>query len=506
MQKSYVKNAAILTVTGLILRMAGMFFRVYIAGKIGAEGMGVYQLIFTVYTLAITLATAGLSIVATRIVAGFLARHAENEVRSAMRRLLFFGFCTGFCAAIGLFFLAKPAALYWLHDARAMMPLRILAPSLPFMAVSAILRGYFMAQREVTPNARAQIFEQILRIGLVALLLTRLGTQDIAVACMAIVFGNTVSEAFSWLYLHNCYRRDLHAFPSTKTARPLAKLLFTLLSPIAASQYASGILRTIENVLVPNCLTIFLANRDTALAQYGALKAMAMPVLFFPFSFLGTLATLLLPEITEAFIRKDITRLHRLIQRVLLVSLTMSGLAATLFTVFSAEIGILLYHSTEIGFYLRVLGPLAPLMYLESMVDGILKGLDEQVSTFRYTIVDSVFRILLIALLLPRFGMKGFLFIMILSNLFTSLLNLQHLLSVTHLRFAWANWLFKPAFSAVCAAIACRFVLAPLCKNALPMTLWTLIAALFCSMVYILCLFLTHCISLELFQKKRRDN
>ncbi|MEG1407493.1 MAG: polysaccharide biosynthesis C-terminal domain-containing protein, partial [Ruthenibacterium sp.] len=99
-------------------------------------------------------------------------------------------------------------------------------------------------------------------------------------------------------------------------------------------------------------------------------------------------------------------------------------------------------------------------------------------------------------------GMKGFLFIMILSNLFTSLLNLQHLLSVTHLRFAWANWLFKPAFSAVCAAIACRFVLAPLCKNALPMTLWTLIAALFCSMVYILCLFLTHCISLELFQKK----
>ncbi|MEG1407221.1 MAG: oligosaccharide flippase family protein, partial [Ruthenibacterium sp.] len=66
MQKSYVKNAAILTVTGLILRMAGMFFRVYIAGKIGAEGMGVYQLIFTVYTLAITLATAGLSIVATR--------------------------------------------------------------------------------------------------------------------------------------------------------------------------------------------------------------------------------------------------------------------------------------------------------------------------------------------------------------------------------------------------------------------------------------------------------
>ncbi|MEG1380883.1 MAG: polysaccharide biosynthesis C-terminal domain-containing protein [Ruthenibacterium sp.] len=504
MQKSYVKNAAILTVTGLALRMAGMFFRVYIAGKIGAEGMGVYQLIFTVYSLAVTLATAGLSIVSTRIIAGFLARRAENEVYSAMRRLVLLGLCTGISATVGLFFAAKPAALYWLHDARAILPLCILAPSLPFMAASAILRGYFMARREVSPNARAQIFEQILRIVLVAALLTKLGTADIAAACMAIVFGNTVSEAFSWFYMHLCYRRDLHTLPAPKPARPLAKLLFTLLSPLVASQYVTGILHTIENVLVPNCLAIFLASRDMALAQYGALKAMAMPVLFFPFSFLGTLTTLLLPEITEAFIQKNAVRLHTLITRVLLVSLTISGLAAMLFTVFSHEIGMLLYQSEEIGLYLRVLGPLAPLMYLESMVDGILKGLDEQVSTFRYTVADSFLRIFLIALLLPRFGMKGFLFIMVLSNIFTSLLNLQHLLQVTHLRFAWANWLFKPLFAAVCGGFACRCILVPLCKNNLPMMLWFFVAAFFCSAVYVLCLFLTGCISTLLHQKSGR--
>lgn len=501
MQKSYLKNAAILTATGLVLRMAGMFFRVYIAGQIGAEGMGVYQLIFTVYSLAITLATAGLSIVTTRIVAGFLASHAQSEVQSAMRRLLFLGLCTGFCAGSGLFFAAKPAALYWLHDARAILPLQILAPSLPFMAASAILRGYFMARREVAPNARAQIFEQILRIVLVAALLSRLGSDDIAVACVAVVCGNTVSEAFSWFYMHLCYHRDLRTLPPAKPARPLATLLCTLLTPIVASQYVTGVLHTIENVLVPSCLALFLASRDTALAQYGALKAMAMPVLFFPFSFLGTLTTLLLPEITAAYIQKNMPRLHRLIHRVLLVSLTMSGLAAMLFTIFSNEIGMLLYHSPEIGFYLRVLGPLTPLMYLESMVDGILKGLDEQISTFRYTVVDSILRIILIALLLPRFGMKGFLLIMVLSNLFTSLLNLQHLLQVVHLQFAWKNWLFKPLFAAFCGGITCRFVLAPFFQNRLSMAVWTLLAALVCSGVYLLCLILTDCISLPQWRK-----
>ena len=106
-------------------------------------------------------------------------------------------------------------------------------------------------------------------------------------------------------------------------------------------------------------------------------------------------------------------------------------LAGGLFTVYAYEIGRILYRSEEIGFYISVLGPLMPLMYLESMVDGLLKGLDRQIATFRYTVVDSAARIFLIVVLLPLFGMKGFLFVMLVSNLLTSLLNLSALLRVT---------------------------------------------------------------------------
>ena len=73
----YVKSAAILTGTGLVLRAAGMVLRVYVAGQLGAGGMGVYQLIFTVYNLSVTLATAGLSVTATRLCAQCLARGAK---------------------------------------------------------------------------------------------------------------------------------------------------------------------------------------------------------------------------------------------------------------------------------------------------------------------------------------------------------------------------------------------------------------------------------------------
>ena len=188
-------------------------------------------------------------------------------------------------------------------------------------------------------------------------------------------------------------------------------------------------------------------NDEIRNSQYGALKGMAMPVIFFPFSFLATLSTLLLPEITEAHVQNRRAALEHLVNRVMLITLVLSFLAGGLFTQFAKEIGLVLYQSEEIGFYLSILGPLMPFMYMESMVDGILKGLGEQLSSFRYTALDSVVRIALIYLLLPRFGMQGFLFVMLVSNLLTSLLNLHRLLHVTGLRVQWLRWVIKPVFS-----------------------------------------------------------
>lgn len=123
------------------------------------------------------------------------------------------GLGLGAAAAALLFTGAGLAADWWLEDARAALSLRILAPSLPFMAVSACLRGFFMARRKVGPNSRAQIFEQVVRIGVVALLIDSAVPQGIGTACAAVVVGNTVSEAASWVYMEWCYRRELRDVP-----------------------------------------------------------------------------------------------------------------------------------------------------------------------------------------------------------------------------------------------------------------------------------------------------
>ncbi len=453
---SYLANAAILTGAGLLLRAAGMVFRVLIAGKIGAEGMGLYQLIFTVYQLFITASTAGISMAASWIVTAELAENRPACVRSALRSTVLLG--VGLGAAMGAvqFAFAKPMSAWWLGDERAAVCLQILAPSLPFMAAAAALRGYFLARRKAAPNASAQLFEQTLRIGLVLWLLQTALEQGVLASCIALVIGNTVSEIASCIWMVIAAKCDLPSVEQQTAPKPASRVLHRLkgvLLPIAGGRISAEALRTVENVMVPACLAAALGSRSLALEQYGGLKAMAMPVLFFPFSLLGTLATLLTPEITEAYLRNNRLQLRRLVERVVSITASIGILLGAVFTMLAYPLGELLYQSEEIGFYLRILGPLMPLMYLESMVDGILKGMNEQMATFRYGLIDSVVRIVLIAFLVPQSGMRGFLAVMVFSNLFTGLLNFRRLLTAAEIRLHLWRWIAAPTIGAVLCCV-----------------------------------------------------
>lgn len=452
----YVKNAAVLTGTGFVLRAAGMALRVYLAGVLGAEGMGLYQLVLTVYGLAATVASAGLTAAAARVCAGASVA-GPGHARAAAGRMTLWAALLGGAAGLVLAALAGPAARGWIGDGRTAAPLRVLAAGLPATAASAVLRGYFLARRQVRPASLAQLGEQAVRMGLSVALLRR--AQGFRQACLAAAAGSAVGEAADWALLAVLFCRAGRGEPRAAAPAHLARRAAAIWAPMAGAQYLHGVLRTVENGMVPACLALFTGSRTAALAQYGALTGMALPLLFFPFSFLGTLSTLLLPDITRAHLQGDRPALQRLVGQVLAVTFSLGALAGGLFSLLGAPVARALYGDGQVGFYLEVLGPLMPLMYAESMVDGILKGLDQQLATFRYAAADSVLRIALIALLAPRLGMKGFLFVMLASNLLTSLLNLRRLLAVTGLPVRWGAWAARPA--------AC-FALAAFCWQAGP--------------------------------------
>ena len=194
-RRRYLQNAALLTASSLVLRLLGMGFRVILSAYLGGEGMGLYQLIMALYAVFIALATAGVNVASTRLAAQSLAR--GQGLGTAARRLCTTALLFGTAAMAAQSLLAGPLARWLLHDVRAEAALRVLAPSLPFMAVAGALRGCFLAARKVTPNVTAQLIEQLVRMAVAVAGLRTAAQWGVGYGCAAVMLGNTVSEGVS---------------------------------------------------------------------------------------------------------------------------------------------------------------------------------------------------------------------------------------------------------------------------------------------------------------------
>lgn len=454
---NYWKNAALLTGSDVVLRLAGLGLRIGLANALGGEGMGLYQLVLAVYGLFVTLATAGISVAATRLLTEELSRDAASA-RGMLRRLLALGAGLGVLAMAAQAGLAGLAAKWWLGDVRAAGALRLSALGLPWMAVSAVLRGFFLARRRVGPNVASQLAEQTVRIGAVAAALYATPGRDAGERCTLVLGATALSEAVSCTLMALFCRGEARRYFGGKRAQTppeASRRLWDILWPVEGGRVLASALHTAENMLVPACLAVYLTGaggRAAALERYGVLKGMALPLLTFPFGLLGSLSVLLMPEITQAHIRGERARLDCLLDRMLRLTGCFSALAGALFWVWGEPLALLLYHSQEAGFYLRVLGPAMPLMYLESMVDGAMKGMGEQKAVFRYSLWDAVLRIAGVLLLLPRWGMKGFLWVILLSSAYTCQMNTARLLHVSGLQPRLWRWLGAPALAALVSA------------------------------------------------------
>ena len=312
-RKTYLQNAALLTVCGLVLRVLGMGFRVVLSAYLGSEGMGLYQLILAVYMVFVSLATAGINVASARLAAQSLAR--GRGMAATLHDLCGTALLFGCMAMMLQVLLAEPAARFLLHDTRAILALQILAPSLPFMAAAGAVRGCFLAARRVHPNVIAQLIEQLVRMAIAIAALRALARWGAGYGCAAVVLGNTISEGVSCTLMFAfaaktpefARRRDEPLQPYTQ------KELYAIVLPVEGSRLLASGLQAVESSLIPYTLALYTGSRADAMAQYGSLKGMALPLLFFPFSVLSALSGLLMPEITRANTKGENAATRRLV-------------------------------------------------------------------------------------------------------------------------------------------------------------------------------------------------
>ena len=168
-----------MTATSLLLRILGIVFRIFISNRVGAEGMGLYQLVFSVYILGATFATGGLTTAVTCLAAERIAQKDHSGIYNLMRISVLLCIGVGGVSAL-LLHIGAPLFGQWLGDVRSVPALSVSGIALPFIGVSACIKGYFAARRKAWPPCLSQLVEQTIRIGSILWMLAKLWDGSLA--------------------------------------------------------------------------------------------------------------------------------------------------------------------------------------------------------------------------------------------------------------------------------------------------------------------------------------
>jgi len=288
--------------------------------------------------------------------------------------------------------------------------------------------------------------------------------------CLSLVLGGGISELAAFLMTWLAYaierRNKARTLKVSDTPenlpdehlRGLSHKLLSITVPVTLSACLRSGLLTLQHILIPKGLKASGADWSRALSSYGTLHSMVLPVVLFPSAFISSFSSLLVPEIAESHAAGDMERVARISRRIIQPALFFSFGVAGIMSCFSHELGMLLYNSAEAGSYIRQLAPLIPIMYVDSSVDAVLKGMGEQVYSMNVNIIDAGVSVLLVWLLLPRMGLAGYVVAIYVTETLNTTLSLCRMLRMSRMPVKLWKQVFGPLLCAVGAATVCRLV------------------------------------------------
>ncbi len=475
--KMFLMNATGLAAVNITLRFVAVSFNAYVAAKIGSESMGLFTLVMSVYGLAVVVATSGVNLASVRLTA---EKHALLERRGAgdgdyrrcsssvIRSCILYGALFSSVTSAVLFFLSHPVGTYLLGDVRCVKSLKVLSLSLVPIALSSAVSGYFTGIRKVYKNAVSVIAEQAVKIAITSAALTAAvpsGSDPIEYACLAVVGGSAVAEGATLILNVLLYALDSKRIPgaalhkeNTGGCRATLREAAEISLPTAVGSYARQGLITAEHLAIPWGMRRNGSTSSQALSSYGVLQGMVFPLILFPAALLTSFSGLLIPEFAEMKSTGQTGKIRKAMERVISVSLQFSVCASAVFILFSRYLGDSIYKSDDAGRYILIIAPLIPIMYLDSAVDAMLKGLGAQLDSMRINIVDAAASFVLVVILVPKFGIAGYIAVIYICEILNDTLSLVRLFSITKARISVRRVVLVPLFSTAASLGALFFI------------------------------------------------
>ena len=475
-----VQSVFLLTLANLAMRAVSMLFQVYLSDQVGAAGLGLLQLILTVHAFAMTVGTSGIRTAAMYLSAEEYGHRRFSGIRSAMLWCIGSGLALSAVVGTGMVIGAEQLALHWVKDLRAAASLRLLGVTLPLNCLSSILCGYFTACGQIKKLVAVEVSDRIATVLLTMWLLSLGIPGDVSHACICIIGGGALASLGSVLVLLLFMLSDLRRHRDASKSEHMGRRLLRFCVPVALNDYLRSGLGTLEQFLIPYGLAKCGGSRTKALADYGIIHGMVFPVLMFLSTVLFSLSDLLIPKLARYKAQMHISGIRRVAAKSLQTGWLFSMAVGGMIFVLAPALGVLFYDNTAACHYLKLFAPLLPILYLDCIVDGMHKGLGEQIYCVRVNTLTNFLDVIGLFFLLPRYGIGGYYFTYVLTHVLNFILSIHRLFKVTGVRPNIRSFLSVT----VCVCAAAWFV----CAFLPPKAQWS--SVLVCGGLYLVIAFL----------------
>lgn len=414
MKNKFIKSTLVLILGGAITKLLAMVIKIFLTRSIGDNGIGLYMMILPTFNLFITLCTMSLSTAISKLV-------SENKSgKKVILPLIPISLGYNFGLMLLLIILAPLIANKLLNNPMAYYPIMGISFTLPFIAISSILKGYFYGKENMTPYVISNIVEQIVRLLFIIFLIPNLLTFGVSTAVLGVVLINVISEFSSIICLiifipnKNILLKDF---------TPDKEILKDVLN-VSLSATGSRLIGSISYFLEPIILTFIMLRCGFSgkyiTYEYGIITGYVYPLLLLPSFFTMAISTSLLPVISNNYSRGNYRHVKKKLKQAIIISLIV-GIFFTAIFMIIPEVLLNFIYDTNLGKeYIRIIAPFFLLHYIQGPLTSYLQAVNKSKEAMLGTLVGAIIKNILL-LILPIFmGIWGFIIASLVNILYVT--------------------------------------------------------------------------------------
>lgn len=427
-----IRDTIMLTVMQLFLDTSSLLLNVFITKRLGASAIGILTLMGSFLGLAGIISNGNAFLCMSRLVSEELGKSGGNP-----NRILFHGIrlCLSLSLTVSaiVFLLADTVSSRFFSGADMASAVRFMPIALVSGAVSSCFKGYFNAGRKSSITAAGDILEFIVKSAVIILFTLSADSPSEGIVCRimiaGIIAGNISSLIFFLIAFSGNHKK--YAGKGTRSFREYALFAF----PIMGGGILTASLSSANDALIPMCLRQSGNSVSEAFSNFGIFEAIVIPTLFFPSVVLCSMSGIIVSETARAAAAGNKDRIRSFSNRLIQWTLMFSIFAAAVLMRFGKPIGELLGGGDTAGKMIMIISPVVPFIYMEIILEAIIKGMGMQAFSSLNYLAEYVVRITIVLILVPRIGFYGIAASYYASNIIGNCSRFVKLLRTTGMKF-----------------------------------------------------------------------